>query len=306
MQKLSKETIANFGLTEDDLNEANGAVKHRYNHVRQNIKLASKFTIIKNLQQTFKKTVLAKNNPQNLVLIQSSNDEKQEVKRQQLLQYQRRWDCFRERRDQVQELYSELRKKQALVDILTRQMLLHQFLLYLSNNYAIAQYKKEKRMMAQFLTLKIKHMLQRRQRRWNMKRDNEFTKKTRFFCTVLGNAFQLSIEKRAKVVLADFLQRHIQREKIKIQGRAFFRKIIFMQARMRRQLEIRYSKVEVLLTAWEHVAAAIMRKASKRKDQAVLQLLQDIALLDSKPAVKRQLMLRYVNKCRELHSIAFL
>ena len=88
----------------------------------------------------------------------------------------------------MQELYSELRKKQALVDMLTRQMLLHQFLLYLSNNYAIAQYKKEKRMMAQFLTLKIKHMLQRRKRRWNMKRDNEFTKKTRFFCTVFGNA----------------------------------------------------------------------------------------------------------------------
>ena len=81
MQKLSKETIANFGLTEEDLNDANGIVRHRYNHVQQNIKLAGKFAIVKNLQQTFKKTVLAKNNAQNLVLIQSSNDEKQEFKR---------------------------------------------------------------------------------------------------------------------------------------------------------------------------------------------------------------------------------
>ena len=124
MQKLSKDTIKSFGLTQEDLDQADGVVKHKYNHVQQNIKLASKFAIVKNLQQTFKKTVLAKNNAQNLVLIQSSNDEKQEIKRQQLIQHQRRWDSFRERRDQMQELYSELRKKQALVDMLTRQMLL--------------------------------------------------------------------------------------------------------------------------------------------------------------------------------------
>ena len=79
-----------------------------------------------------------------------------------------------------------------------------------------------------------------------------------------------------------------------------------MQRRMRRQLEIRHCKVEVLLTAWEYVAAAIMRKAARRKDAAVLQMLQDIAMLDSYPAVKHHLLTRYVNKCRELHSIAFL
>lgn len=86
MQQLSKATIKAFGLTQEDLDQTNGIV-HKYNHVQQNIKLAGKFAIVKNLQQTFKKTVLAKNNAQNLVLIQNSNDEKQEVKRQQLIRY---------------------------------------------------------------------------------------------------------------------------------------------------------------------------------------------------------------------------
>ena len=75
---------------------------------------------------------------------------------------------------------------------------------------------------------------------------------------------------------------------------------------MRRQLEIRYSKVDVLLNAWDLVASAIMRRASRRKDQAVMTMLQDIAILDSNPTVKRHVLLKYVNKCRELHSIAFL
>jgi len=49
-----------------------------------------------------------------------------------------------------------------------------------------------------------------------------------------------------------------------------------------------------------------MKKASKRRDPAVLKLLQQIAIVDTKPGLKRDLLLRYVNQCRERHSIAFL
>lgn len=38
----------------------------------------------------------------------------------------------------------------------------------------------------------------------------------------------------------------------------------------------------------------------------MMTMLQDIAILDSNPTVKRHVLLKYVNKCRELHSIAFL
>lgn len=99
IQLLSKETIEDFGLTQDDLDEADSAVKHRYNHVKQNIKLASKFMVMRNMQQTFKKTVLAKNNTQNLKLIQNKLDVKHAMKRERMITYQRRWDNFRERRE---------------------------------------------------------------------------------------------------------------------------------------------------------------------------------------------------------------
>ena len=80
MKQFSKETMKDFGLTEDDLN-ADGSVQHRYNHIQQNIRLAGKFAIVKNLQQTFKKTVLAKNNAQNLEILKNDNDAKLELKR---------------------------------------------------------------------------------------------------------------------------------------------------------------------------------------------------------------------------------
>ena len=78
-----------------------------------------------------------------------------------------------------------------------------------------------------------------------------------------------------------------------------------MQRRMRKQLAIRYSKIDVLESAWDQLLTSVMIKAAKRQDQAVLQLLQDIAALQNKP-VRRHLLRRYLNKCRELHSIAFL
>lgn len=74
---------------------------------------------------------------------------------------------------------------------------------------------------------------------------------------------------------------------------------------MRKQLAIRYSKIDVLESAWDQVLASVMLKASRRKDQPVLKLVQDIAVLQNRP-VRRQLLRLYLNKCRELHSIAFL
>ena len=76
MKQLAKATIQDFGLTEEDLELANGTVKHKYNHVQQNIQLASKFAIVKDLQRQFKKTVLAKNNTQNLELIHEKQDKR--------------------------------------------------------------------------------------------------------------------------------------------------------------------------------------------------------------------------------------
>jgi len=124
MKQLAKATIRDFGLTEEDLELANGTVKHKYNHVQQNIQLASKFAIVKDLHRQFKKTVLAKNNTQNLELIHEKQDKRHEQKRLRLIKRAKRWDDFRERRTQVQDLYSELRKKQTFAEMIIKQILL--------------------------------------------------------------------------------------------------------------------------------------------------------------------------------------
>lgn len=101
------------------------------------------------------------------------------------------------------------------------------------------------------------------------------------------------------------MKANADRERIRSAGATFYERIVFMQRRMRKQLAIRYSKIDVLESAWDQVLTSIMKKASKRKDQQVLKLMQEIAVLQNKP-VRRQLLHLYLNKCRELHSIAFL
>lgn len=50
LMKMSKETVERFQLTEQDLQMTSGSIKHRFNHVKQNMELASKFQQFKNLQ----------------------------------------------------------------------------------------------------------------------------------------------------------------------------------------------------------------------------------------------------------------
>ena len=52
------------------------------------MKLAGKYIVVRNVQHTFKKTVLAKNNPQNLKLIRTKKDEKFLQKREEMISYQ--------------------------------------------------------------------------------------------------------------------------------------------------------------------------------------------------------------------------
>lgn len=95
-----------------------------------------------------------------------------------------------------------------MVDLIARHLLLQQLLQFLSNNYAIAQHKKEKRMKAEFLIIKIRHVLKRRRLKWNMTRNDEFSKKTKFLSTILGNAFHQQFEEQAKFIFAHFLEQY--------------------------------------------------------------------------------------------------
>lgn len=79
---------------------------------------------------------------------------------------------------------------------------------------------------------------------------------------------------------------------MKKQFRTFYEKIVFIQVRMKDQIALRSSKIEVLYSAWDQVYASIMRKASssRRKDRNVLDFLQQIARLDMSKRMKDEVL----------------
>lgn len=122
----------------------------------------------------------------------------------------------------------------------------------------------------------------------------------------MSNAMVSGYQKDAKEIFLDFCNEQIEQEKMKVCFRNFYEKIVFMQKRMKDQLVIRYSKIDILHSAWDVVYAFIMRKASSRKDQNVMKFLQKIAILDMTKRMKNECLIKYLNQCRRLHSIAFL
>mmetsp|Transcript_13546 Transcript_13546/g.21137 ORF Transcript_13546/g.21137 Transcript_13546/m.21137 type:complete len:129 (+) Transcript_13546:842-1228(+) len=67
--RLLKSTIDEFRLTKKEQELSQGTNLHRFNHVNQNIKLASSIRQLYGVRQSFKKSVLSKSNEQNLRLI---------------------------------------------------------------------------------------------------------------------------------------------------------------------------------------------------------------------------------------------
>ena len=77
LNRISKETAKDYSLTSQELAMVSGLKRHRYNYIKQNMELASKFQQFKDLQQGFKKTILSKNNEQNLKLLMKKNERKE-------------------------------------------------------------------------------------------------------------------------------------------------------------------------------------------------------------------------------------
>lgn len=86
-----------------------------------------------------------------------------------LIKHQKRWDEFREKREKMQDLYSELKKKQALAEMHAKQIFLHNFMKKIAKDFNIAKLEKLKHLKAVFLTLRIRQMWKRRNRRWGQR-----------------------------------------------------------------------------------------------------------------------------------------
>ena len=75
------------------------------------------------------------------------------------------------------------------------------------------------------------------------------------------------IEQRALKTLKEFLIDNIQKERLRIQLRTFYKKITFMQSRIRARFQTKGAKVEVLLTYWDKIYGYTQAKASKTNDK---------------------------------------
>ena len=64
-----------------------GTKLHKFNHISQNIKLAANIREYYNTQHSFKRSVLAKNNKQNLELINELKHDIEREKRDRLINY---------------------------------------------------------------------------------------------------------------------------------------------------------------------------------------------------------------------------
>lgn len=83
---------------------------HKFNHVQQNIKLAANIREYKSIQHSFKKSVLAKNNTQNLLLLKNTRESEALDRMHAIMDKQGRWERFRTRRTIAIDKYIKQRK----------------------------------------------------------------------------------------------------------------------------------------------------------------------------------------------------
>lgn len=109
---------------------------------------------------------------------------------------------FREKREKMQDLYSDLKKKQAFAEIHAKNIFLHAFMKTIAGKFSNAKLEKTKHLKAVFLTLRIRQMWKRRNKRWNQRAEaeNEFKKKSRFIFTCTINALEKGIYAEARKI----------------------------------------------------------------------------------------------------------
>ena len=109
-----------------------------------------------------------------------------------MIKHQKRWDVFREKREKMQDLYSDLKKKQAFAEMHAKDIFLHSYMKTIAKKFSHAKLEKTKHLKAVFLTLRIRQMWKRRRKRWAQGSENEFKKKSKFIFTCISNAAEKS------------------------------------------------------------------------------------------------------------------
>ena len=108
--ELPAESIKEFNIADSDKYIQTSTINHTYDHIRQNKLLASKVNKVRSLNQKFKRTILSKNNEQNLRLMLKEKESQIEQRRKEVIAKNQKWDRFRENREIEVDRYIKQRK----------------------------------------------------------------------------------------------------------------------------------------------------------------------------------------------------
>lgn len=81
-------------------------------------------------------------------------------------------------------------------------------------------------------------------------------------------------------------------------------RILVVQDRMRQKLATKYGKIEVLQNQWDKIFGQIQRTATRKNDDEGDKFCMQVCRI--RKYVIEYLLKRYVEKCQELHHIAFM
>lgn len=107
-------------------------------------------------------------------------------------------------------------------------------------------------------------------------------------------------EERAKEILVNCFSKQTCKAKFieYVQG------ISFIQKRIRKQLRIRYSKVDVLMIYWDKVIGTMIKEQSKFNDKRAEQLTVEFSRVPK--AVRDACFKKYIDHCKAVYNIAFM
>lgn len=184
--------------------------------------MAGNINELRNLNLTFKRSVLAKNNQQNLHLIaelrQSQDEQQREVYRDQ----QTKWDRFRQRRKYYIELYLKLRRKQVRVQELMRLMTTRLAMLEVYQVYNDRKMEMLRMQRQIYINFKIAWQFKKRTERWGGDLRAVHRGRIKRCLSFVNNAMTHARHSESKGILEPFLRENAVHDKTKSKVRYFF------------------------------------------------------------------------------------
>ena len=111
------------------------------------------------------------------------------------------------------------------------------------------------------------------------------------------------IEDTTTKIVSDFISIETGKDALIRKCRLFYKSILYIQNRMKVQIQTKYAKVDVLLNYWDKLYGQMQLKATATGDTQANEMLAGIAMVPY--SIKKKLFTFYIKKCKDLHNVAF-